>query len=664
MAASDGTEAKPRPSPAAAPRPNVGWQAGIRPLLRAIASRLEPARPATAVLPLRLAAEEPLRVAEVVACGQSLLEAGALDEAEELFRALAELASATPAGDVGLARTAARRNNQEEAVAHWDRAIERYADRAEPHWHAARAVLLAELGRWDEVDATIAALPEGSRARAAVLVALARLAMRRHWWADALLRWETLLREAADKADPSWLIDKAAVLLELGCIDEAETIINDVPGAPAPSASWSISRARISVGHRDWRGALGGFEAALAASPTGTKPGVELARAMVLFEMGQLEEAETELRRLSNVPPVQVGAVVSLSQVLLRTGRPEEALRTIDELTPCPDASAGLLGRRLFLQMVLQRLPEARIDFARVLDRTEEPAILATLFEFTPELFDGWSRTANWLKLLDRIDFLEAHRALRATHILCVLRLRVLLALRDYERFLACLDRVADPRHLGVYRAHLLAAAAALRSPVFPDHAKPRVFGIGLARTGTTSLSAALAILGFATVDWTNRLTCELMSDDDLYLFDAFTDTPCCLAFERNFYMFPNAKFIYTRRDPTDWEKSFTGHVKSIYSVSSFAEHRTKMREGAFRHGRAFISQTLALFLNYDNYAEAFHTYDHRVRRFFADKPKERFLEFDIFAGDGWHQLCEFLGRDVPSTPFPWRNRAVTAKRG
>jgi hypothetical protein len=236
----------------------------------------------------------------------------------------------------------------------------------------------------------------------------------------------------------------------------------------------------------------------------------------------------------------------------------------------------------------------------------------------------------------------------------------LLLALRDYERFLADLDRLPDPRHLGVHRGLLLAAGSALRGSVFPDHTRPKVFGIGLARTGTTSLAAALTILGFATVDWTNRLTGELMSDDDLYMFDAFTDTPACLAFERNYYLFPNAKFIYTTREAGDWERSFTEHLRAIYSVSDFAGHRARMREGAFRHGRAFISQGLGLFLNYASYNEAFRVYDRRVRRFFEDKPKDRFLEFDVFAGQGWPELCGFLGQDTPAVSFPWRNRAIT----
>jgi hypothetical protein len=50
--------------------------------------------------------------------------------------------------------------------------------------------------------------------------------------------------------------------------------------------------------------------------------------------------------------------------------------------------------------------------------------------------------------------------------------------------------------------------------------------------------------------------------------------------------------------------------------------------------------------------------YDQRVRLFFRDKPKERFLVFDVFAGHGWPELCAFLGAEPPAIPFPFENRA------
>jgi hypothetical protein len=65
-----------------------------------------------------------------------------------------------------------------------------------------------------------------------------------------------------------------------------------------------------------------------------------------------------------------------------------------------------------------------------------------------------------------------------------------------------------------------------------------------------------LATLGFASVDWLNPLSGELIDDDDLALFEAFTDAPSCKSFERYYCMFPSAKFVYTIQRADDWERS------------------------------------------------------------------------------------------------------------
>ena len=39
----------------------------------------------------------------------------------------------------------------------------------------------------------------------------------------------------------------------------------------------------------------------------------------------------------------------------------------------------------------------------------------------------------------------------------------------------------------------------------------------------------------------------------------------------------------------------------------------------------------------------------------FANRPDD-FLEMDLTSGDGWAGLCQFLGRSVPTTPFPQKN--------
>src|ERR1700691_4819847 len=97
------------------------------------------------------------------------------------------------------------------------------------------------------------------------------------------------------------------------------------------------------------------------------------------------------------------------------------------------------------------------------------------------------------------------------------LRARILLALRDYDRFLEVVDG-ANERSLGEHWRGLLAVAAKLRGPSFPDYQATKIFDVGLSRTGTTSLAAALTTLGFHTLDWLNPLIRELMGEDDLHL--------------------------------------------------------------------------------------------------------------------------------------------------
>jgi hypothetical protein len=44
------------------------------------------------------------------------------------------------------------------------------------------------------------------------------------------------------------------------------------------------------------------------------------------------------------------------------------------------------------------------------------------------------------------------------------------------------------------------------------------------------------------------------------------------------------------------------------------------------------------------------------VRDWFRAAPA-RLLEIDIFAGNAWAPLCEFLNYPAPETPFPHENR-------
>jgi hypothetical protein len=323
-----------------------------------------------------------------------------------------------------------------------------------------------------------------------------------------------------------------------------------------------------------------------------------------------------------------------------------------------------LAARRFDILIRLHRLDAARAAFESILRDADDPGLLESLFDFTPHLYEGWRRTETWLALLRKVDSFVAQPDRGPGIYFAALRLRLFLALRDYEHFLAAMDRVADMRSLGRHAKSLLAVAAALRGKPFPDYGKPKIFGIGLSKTGTTTLAAALTALGFHTLDWANPLTRELMSESDLHLFDAFTDTPVCRMFEDMFYLFPNSKFLYTTRPIEDWLRSMDHHWRRNHGLAGFHAVQAAMGQSAtFHHDTEFRNLHWSLYFNHGGYDEAYRSHDRRVRRFFRDKPSDRFLELDIFTGEGWQKLCPFLGVAVPNIPFPWENRKPAAQR-
>ena len=90
---------------------------------------------------------------------------------------------------------------------------------------------------------------------------------------------------------------------------------------------------------------------------------------------------------------------------------------------------------------------------------------------------------------------------------------------------------------------------------------RPKVFCIGLSRTGTTSISVALQMLGFEAhhqcadiVDLTgakprvNRCWADA--------FDAHADVAPATVFEELAKLYPDARFVLTQREPRTWGRA------------------------------------------------------------------------------------------------------------
>jgi hypothetical protein len=186
-----------------------------------------------------------------------------------------------------------------------------------------------------------------------------------------------------------------------------------------------------------------------------------------------------------------------------------------------------------------------------------------------------------------------------------------------------------------------------------------KVFGIGLARTGTTSLTHALRHLGYRAFHFSRNG--KVLGWPEFFDAEAATDTPCSAQFEALYHAFDDSKFVYTGRDIDAWARS----MQEYHGLDTPSDFRALPRQEAYWQSDrnwGWYNQTRliqireSLYARHDTWAEAYRFHDDRVRRFFEDKPDDRFLEMNIPDGDGWDVLCPFLGVEAPDRPFPHQN--------
>ncbi|KAJ7457779.1 P-loop containing nucleoside triphosphate hydrolase protein [Mycena latifolia] len=206
-----------------------------------------------------------------------------------------------------------------------------------------------------------------------------------------------------------------------------------------------------------------------------------------------------------------------------------------------------------------------------------------------------------------------------------------------------------------------------------------RVLVLGFFRTGTSSIKAALEMLGYNEVHhgtspvnnpleadmWTEAINAKFFGEGKPYGREewdqllghcqAVTDAPSILFSEELIAAYPDAKVILTNRDPAKWWKSYDG------SLQSMARSKT-LTLAAWLSPRlskavTFSKLTMATMLGSATDAKEeeskarFIAHYEKIRRIV---PKERLLEYQV--GEGWDRLCAFLGQEVPATDFPRLN--------
>jgi len=187
-----------------------------------------------------------------------------------------------------------------------------------------------------------------------------------------------------------------------------------------------------------------------------------------------------------------------------------------------------------------------------------------------------------------------------------------------------------------------------------------KILGLGLSKTGTTSLAESLRRLGYSTGHFKNHAADERgvktwfrgdFADDCLENYDAAIDLPIPIFYRQLDSRYPGSKFILTKRPLADWLDSLRAHWNRFSGTDTRREYRRLVRERMYG-GQEFCE---------DRLSRVFESHHAGVDAYFENRPDD-LLVMDVCAGDGWGELCAFLGRSLDGSllqlPFPHLNKS------
>lgn len=183
---------------------------------------------------------------------------------------------------------------------------------------------------------------------------------------------------------------------------------------------------------------------------------------------------------------------------------------------------------------------------------------------------------------------------------------------------------------------------------------KYKVFGVGLQKSGTSTLRECLRALGYDVA----RLHKSVYFDARagrieaialaLDTHEAFTGLAPPYLYKAAFERYgPEMRAVLTTRvSPEKWLKSLISHM----------ERRSVLGNRINRdiYGRLYPAGDEKVFTNY------YETHNQEVRDYFAAQgAKDQLLEICWETGGGWEQLCAFLGEPLPEGGIPHSNRTA-----
>ncbi len=181
-----------------------------------------------------------------------------------------------------------------------------------------------------------------------------------------------------------------------------------------------------------------------------------------------------------------------------------------------------------------------------------------------------------------------------------------------------------------------------------------RIFGIGLHKTATSSLHAALGILGYESAHWEsggwardvyNEMLASKTSPT-LERFYAASDLPISILYRELDHAYPGSKFILTIRDESEWLRSVRDHFSYKNPFRWEWDHypiSNRIHQAVYGR-KDFDAQTML---------ERYRRHNAEVLDYFVNRSDDLL----VMKEPKWTELCKFLGRPIPNVDYPHQFR-------
>jgi hypothetical protein len=182
-----------------------------------------------------------------------------------------------------------------------------------------------------------------------------------------------------------------------------------------------------------------------------------------------------------------------------------------------------------------------------------------------------------------------------------------------------------------------------------------RIFGIGLHKTGTSSLHRAFKRLGFDSWHWSSAHAAKAIwremrqtgRSGTLEQWHALCDLPIPLLYKELDAAYPGSKFVLTVRDEGEWLSSVERHFDPVFNKFragwEYDPFSNQVHQALYKRTEFDAAVMLARYRRHNT----------EVREYFRDRPGDLLI---MSPSDGWRNLCGFLDCEIPAVAYPHEN--------